>query len=313
MSATESGAAAGPRADLVAGDEAVAALADWRDYWELLKPRVMWLALFTAVVGLVAAPQALDPVLAAVAVLAIALGAGAAGALNMWFDADVDRRMARTRNRPVPAGRIAPGEALGFGLALAVAAVTMLGLFVDWGAAGLLALTIAFYVVVYSMWLKRRTPQNIVIGGAAGALPPVVGYAAAQGGVTLEALVLFLIIFLWTPPHFWALALKCADDYAAAGIPMLPTCAGRRATTRQILIYALLLLPVGLLPALWLSGWAAVAYAAIAGALGALFAREAWLLHRRGSGEMRLFALSILYLFGVFAAILLAKLAGGPA
>ncbi|RMF73793.1 MAG: protoheme IX farnesyltransferase [Alphaproteobacteria bacterium] len=290
------------------------AIADWRDYWELLKPRVMWLSLFTAVVGLVAAPQSLDPVLAAVSVLAIALGAGAAGALNMWFDADIDRRMARTRSRPIPAGRIAPGEALGFGLALAVAAVTMLGLFVDWAAAGLLAVTIAFYVVIYSMWLKRRTPQNIVIGGAAGALPPVVGYTAAQGGVTPEALVLFLIIFLWTPPHFWALALKYADDYAAAGIPMLPNTAGRRATTRQILLYTLVLLPVGMLPAWWMAGPWRVIYALLAAGMGLVFVYHALALHRREKGgEMRLFTFSILYLFGLFLAVMAGELAGGGA
>ncbi len=288
-----------------------AAIADWRDYWALLKPRVMWLSLFTAVVGLIAAPQSLDPVLAVVSVLAIALGAGAAGALNMWYDADIDRRMARTRSRPIPAGRIARGEALGFGLALAVAAVTMLGLFVDWAAAGLLAVTIAFYVLVYSMWLKRRTPQNIVIGGAAGALPPVVGYAAAQGGVTPEALVLFLIVFLWTPPHFWALALKYADDYAAAGIPMLPNTAGRRGTTRQILLYTLVLLPVGMLPAWWMAAPWNVIHALLAAGMGLAFVYHAVMLHRhRTGGEMRLFAFSILYLFTLFLAVMVGKLAG---
>ena len=291
-----------------------AAVADWRDYWTLLKPRVMWLSLFTAVVGLIAAPQSLDPVLAMVSVLAIALGAGAAGALNMWYDADIDRRMARTATRPIPAGRIARGEALGFGLALAIAAVTMLGLFVDWAAAGLLALTIAFYVVVYSMWLKRRTPQNIVIGGAAGALPPVVGYVAAQGGVTPEALALFLVIFLWTPPHFWALALRYADDYRAAGIPMLPNTAGRRATTRQILIYSLLLLPAGMLPALWMAPpWNAI-HALLAAVMGVVFVHHARTLHRREEGgEMRLFAFSILYLFAIFLAVMAAELAGSGA
>ncbi len=287
------------------------AIADWRDYWALLKPRVMWLSLFTAIVGLVAAPQALDPVLAVVSVLAIALGAGAAGALNMWYDADIDRRMARTAARPIPAGRVAPGEALGFGLALAITAVTMLGLFVDWAAAALLAVTIAFYVVVYSMWLKRRTPQNIVIGGAAGALPPVVGYVAAQGSVTPEALALFLIVFLWTPPHFWALALKYASDYEAAGIPMLPTVAGRRAATRQILIYTLLLLPAGMLPAWWMASPWNVIYAGLAAVMGMAFVYYALMLHRRRKGgEMRLFAFSILYLFGLFLAVMAGELAG---
>ncbi len=311
MSAPHTSVSVGSRE--VWADMAVAgpAIADWRDYWLLLKPRVMWLSLFTAIVGLVAAPQALDPVLAGVAVLAIALGAGAAGALNMWYDADIDRRMARTATRPIPAGRIAPGEALGFGLALAIAAVAMLGVFVDWAAAALLAVTIAFYVVVYSMWLKRRTPQNIVIGGAAGALPPVVGFVAAQGSVTPEALALFLIVFLWTPPHFWALALKYADDYETAGIPMLPNVAGRRATTRQILIYTLVLLPAGMLPAWWMTPpWNAV-YAGLAAVMGLVFVYQALRLYRRRKGgEMRLFAFSILYLFGLFLAVLVGELAG---
>src|SRR5438477_3095854 len=208
------------------------------DYLELMKPRVMSLVVFTALVGLVLAPVPMHPVMAFTALLCIAVGAGAAGALNMWYDADIDARMTRTAARPIPAGRVAPGEALAFGLTLAVGSVVVLGLLVNVIAAALLAVIVAFYVVVYTMWLKRRTPQNIVIGGAAGALPPVIGWVAATGYVGIEPLILFLIVFLWTPPHFWALSLNRSDEYARAGVPMLPVVAGTIATARQILIYS---------------------------------------------------------------------------
>jgi protoheme IX farnesyltransferase len=202
---------------------------------------------FTALVGMVLAPGQLHPVLAAIALICIAVGAGASGALNMWYDADIDALMQRTASRPIPRGQIAPEEALAFGIILSAGSVCTLGLIVNWAAGALLAFTIAFYVLVYTMWLKRRTPQNIVIGGAAGALPPVIGWAAATGGIGLEPLVLFLIVFLWTPPHFWALALNRSDEYARAGVPMLPVVAGRTATKRQILLYSLLLVPASLL------------------------------------------------------------------
>src|SRR5215468_5892586 len=235
----------------------------------LMKPRVMALALFTAFVGLMVAPTRLDPLRGFIAILAIAAGAGAAGALNMWYDADIDAVMARTAMRPIPRGKVSKVEALAFGLVLAVIAVTALALATNVAAAALLAGTILFYAVVYTAWLKRMTRQNIVIGGAAGALPPVIGWAAATGQVGLEPLTLFLVILLWTPPHFWALALNRTDDYARAGIPMLPVVAGRAATTRQILIYSGLLvlasaLPLGL-------GFAGAIYGAVAAIGGALF------------------------------------------
>src|SRR5512132_787842 len=221
-------------------------MADVGDYIALLKPRVMSLVIFTALVGLVVAPGHVHPVIGFTAILCIAIGAGAAGALNMWYDADIDALMSRTSKRPVPSGRVMPGEALGFGLVLAGLSVMTLGLLVGWLAASLLAFTIFFYVVIYTMWLKRSTPQNIVIGGAAGALPPVIGWVAAAGNVGLEPLVLFLIIFLWTPPHFWALSLNLAGEYARAGVPMLPVVAGRAETKRQILLYSVLLAAVSL-------------------------------------------------------------------
>src|SRR5918993_922605 len=215
------------------------------DYISLLKPRVMSLVIFTALVGLLVAPGHLHPVIAFTALFCIAIGAGAAGALNMWYDADIDAVMARTAQRPVPAGRIQPGEALGFGMTLAIGSVGTLGLLVNWVAAGLLAFTIFFYVAIYTMWLERWTPQNIVIGGAAGASPPVVGAAAVTGHIGLESILLFLIIFIWTPPHFWALSLSRVEEYARAGVPMLPVVAGLQSTGRQILVYSALLVPVG--------------------------------------------------------------------
>ena len=210
------------------------------DYLELLKPRVMSLVVFTAFVGLLAAPGTINPVLAVIAILAIAIGAGASGALNMWYDADIDAIMSRTAKRPIPSGRVSSGEALAFGLVLSVLSVMTLGVLVNWLSATLLSFTIFFYAVVYTMWLKRATPQNIVIGGAAGAIPPVIGWAAATGSVSLESIVLFLIIFLWTPPHFWALALFKSEEYGRVGIPMMPNVAGEASTRRQMFVYALL-------------------------------------------------------------------------
>ncbi|HEV1999058.1 MAG TPA: heme o synthase [Xanthobacteraceae bacterium] len=294
-----------PRAAELAG------FADVGDYVALLKPRVMSLVVFTALVGLARAPGDLHPVLAFTALLCIAVGAGAAGCLNMWWDADIDARMTRTAGRPIPAGRVQPGEALAFGLVLAVASVVVLGLTVGLLAAALLAFTIFFYAVIYTMWLKRRTPQNIVIGGAAGALPPVIAWAAASGSIGVESLVLFLIVFFWTPPHFWALALLRKDEYARAGVPMLPVVAGDNATRTQILIYSLILAPLGTAPALL--GFAGLAYGIAAGALGLVFLALAVAVWRkRGAAAdtacRRLFAFSILYLFLLFAALLVERL-----
>jgi heme o synthase len=279
----------------------------------LMKPRVMLLAVFTALVGLVIAPGHLDPLLGFIAVLAIAAGAGAAGVLNMWYDADIDAVMTRTARRPIPRGTISRAEALAFGLVLACGAVAVLALALNVKAAALLAFAIFFYVVVYTAWLKRQTPQNIVIGGAAGALPPVIGWAAATGEVDLEPLILFLIIFLWTPPHFWALSLNRSDEYARAGVPMLPVVAGRVATTRQILIYSVLLVPISVLP--WALGFGGMIYAATAAICGVIFVVLAFRLHRSSDADRRdasrLFAFSILYLALLFAA-LLADHSGDP-
>ncbi|HEV7416589.1 heme o synthase [Tianweitania sediminis] len=278
------------------------------DFLALLKPRVMSLVVFTALVGLVAAPVPLDPILASISVLAIAVGAGASGALNMWYDADIDRVMSRTARRPVPAGRVQPGEALGFGLFLSLLAVLTLGLAANWLAAAVLAFTIFFYAVVYTMWLKRWTPQNIVIGGAAGAFPPVVGWAAATGSLSLESLILFAIIFLWTPPHFWALALFKAGDYGRAGIPMMPNVAGEASTRRQIFAYTLLVAPIGVLP--WLLGYVSAGYGLVAAALGAGFIYYAWGVLRMKPSDTamapakQMFGFSLIYLFGIFAAYL---------
>ena len=274
------------------------------DYFALMKPRVMSLVVFTALVGLVVAPGHLHPMLGFTALLCIAVGAGAAGALNMWYDADIDALMTRTQGRPIPAGQVQPGEALAFGVTLAVGSVVMLGVMVNWLAAGLLAFTIFFYVAVYTMWLKRWTAQNIVIGGAAGAFPPIIGWAAATGGVGIESILLFLIIFFWTPPHFWALSLLRTDEYARAGVPMLPVVAGAAETRRQILLYSLVLLPIGALP--WLLGYAGVAYGLAAIAGGAIMVALAWRLCRAPTDSMarRLFAFSILYLFALFATLL---------
>jgi protoheme IX farnesyltransferase len=274
------------------------------DYIEILKPRVMSLVVFTGLVGLAVAPGHLHPVLAAVAVLCIAIGAGAAGAINMWYDRDIDAIMRRTAGRPLPAGRMMPGEALGFGVVLAAGSVLMMGLAVNWVAAALLALTIGFYVFVYTIWLKRRTPQNIVIGGAAGAFPPLIGWAAVAGHVGWGAIALFAIIFLWTPPHFWALSLYRTDDYARAGVPMLPVVSGPRETKRQMLVYTLVLWPVSLAP--WLLGMAGALYAVSALGLSMLFTGSAIrVLYDAGERSARLmFAFSLLYLLLIFSALL---------
>jgi heme o synthase len=278
------------------------------DYFALMKPRVMSLVVFTALVGMMVAPGSIHPVLGFTALLCISVGAGAAGALNMWYDADIDAVMTRTSGRPIPQRRIAPGEALGFGATLSVFAIVTLGLLVSWLAAGLLAFTIFFYAVIYTMWLKRSTPQNIVIGGAAGAIPPVIGWAAVTGTISLEPLLLFLIVFLWTPPHFWALALTRTDDYAKACVPMLPVVAGVQETRRQILIYSLLLLPAGETP--WLLGHAGLVYGVTALIGGALMVAFAWRVLRIKDGEpamsaaRQMFAYSIVYLFVLFAVLL---------
>jgi protoheme IX farnesyltransferase len=277
------------------------------DYVALTKPRVMSLVVFTALVGLMVAPGDIDPFAGVVAVLCIAAGAGAAGALNMWYDADIDALMARTAMRPIPSGRVSRPEALVFGLILAVGAVLSLGTLLNMAAAALLAFTIFFYVVVYTMWLKRRTAQNIVIGGAAGALPPVIGWVAAAGNLGFEPLILFLIIFLWTPPHFWALSLNLAGDYARAGVPMLPVVAGRAETKRQILLYSVLLVAVSLLP--WASGFAGTIYGAAAAMLGTVMIFLSWQVRRSSDRERqparRLFVFSMLYLVLLFGVLLM--------
>jgi protoheme IX farnesyltransferase len=284
-------------------------LAGVEDYIALLKPRVMSLVVFTALVGLLVAPGHLHPVIGFTALLCIAIGAGASGALNMWYDADIDAIMKRTVRRPIPAGRILPGEALAFGSTLAVGSVLVLGILVNWLAAALLAFTIFFYVFIYTMWLKRSTPQNIVIGGAAGAFPPVVGWAAVTGDVSLAPVLMFLIIFLWTPPHFWALGLLSTDDYRRAGVPMLPVVAGPDATRLQILLYTVVLAPVGVTPTLF--GFAGLVYGAVAMVCGAIMLALAWRVYRERTGPgaasaaKKLFAFSLLYVFVVFAALLL--------
>jgi heme o synthase len=283
------------------------------DLVALTKPRVMALAVFTALVGLNSAPVRLDPLTILAAVLAIAAGAAAAGVLNMWYDADIDAIMSRTAMRPIPRGKVSRSEALVFGLVLGGFSVVVLASATNLTAAALLAGTILFYVVVYTAWLKRITRQNIVIGGAAGAVPPLIGWAAATGDVGLEPLALFSIILLWTPPHFWALALNRVDDYARAGVPMLPVVAGRAATTRQILIYSVLLVPVSGLP--WALGFAGSAYGAIAAICGLLFLLLAFQLNRSVGADRRtahrLFVFSIFYLFVLFAALLIDH-GGGP-
>jgi heme o synthase len=285
--------------------------AGFGDYVQLLKPRVMSLVVFTALVGLLVAPVPLHPIEALAAIIFIALGGGASGALNMWWDADIDRVMKRTAKRPIPSGAVAPGEALGLGLALSGISIIMLGLATNWLAAGILAFTIFFYAVIYTMWLKRTTPQNIVIGGAAGAFPPMIGWAAATGSVSLEAVLMFMLIFMWTPPHFWALALFVKSDYDKAKVPMLTVTHGRAATRAHILVYTVALIPFAIA-----TGFTAIGgpvYLAASVVLNALFLFGAWRIWRRSEEvaiadgyrvEKQVFGLSLVYLFGHFAALL---------
>jgi heme o synthase len=286
--------------------------AQFGDYVALLKPRVMSLVVFTALVGLLVAPVGVHPVIGFASILFIALGAGASGALNMWWDADIDAVMNRTKSRPVPAGKVEAGEALAVGLALSGIAVVMLALSSNLFAAGLLAFTIFFYAVVYSMWLKRSTPQNIVIGGAAGAFPPMIGWAVATGGVSVESVLMFMLIFMWTPPHFWALALFMKEDYHTAGVPMLTVTHGRRETRRQILIYTVLLAPVGIWAALTSIGGPFTL--AVSVVLNAIFLKGAWDIYARSEEqaegdkylvEKKVFKFSLAYLFLHFTAFLI--------
>ncbi|MDB5442069.1 MAG: protoheme farnesyl transferase [Phenylobacterium sp.] len=313
---------------MTAAQTDIRAPARWQDFVQLLKPRVMSLVVFTALTGLVCAGQPINPILAGVAILCIAVGAGASGALNMWYDADIDAKMRRTRGRPVPAGRVQGADALALGVVLSLFSVMLMGMALNWLAAGLLAFTILFYAVVYTMWLKRLTAQNIVIGGLAGALPPVIGWAAASGTTPLNAWLLCAIIFFWTPPHFWALSLYTSEDYAKAGVPMMPVVAGAPSTRRQILIYSLLVVPLCLAPAF--TGLGGAAYLAVAAAGGLVFLLLAFRLYRSHAGETsgqrtsdglydvragardarNLFAFSILYLALIFATLLAEHLAG---
>lgn len=279
------------------------------DYYELLKPRVMQLVVFTAVAGLLVAPGGIDPILGFVAVLCIAVGAGASGALNMWYDQDIDSAMSRTIKRPIPSGRVTPAQALGFGLVLSCFSVGILGLMVNWFSAAFLAFTIFFYAVVYTMWLKRSTPQNIVIGGAAGAFPPMIGWAAVTGGVAWESFMMFLIIFMWTPPHFWALALLKSDDYEAAGIPMMPNVAGHESTKKQIFVYSILLALCTIAP--YFMGFAGLLYLVVASAMGARFAWLGWQVLQMEKDDTKmvparkLFVFSLFYLFALFTALII--------
>ena len=283
------------------------------DFFALLKPRVMSLVVFTGLAGIVVAPGTIHPLMAFTALLCIAVGAGASGALNMAYDADIDALMSRTAARPIPLGRIAREDAMAFGWGLSAAAVTVMGLFVNYLAAALLAFTIFFYVCVYTLWLKRRTAQNIVIGGLAGALPPAIGWAAVTGSLSLAPLTLVLVTFLWTPPHFWALALYRSDDYARAGVPMMPVAKGKASTRRQILAYTLVLVPAGLLPAV--SGVGGPLYAAAAALFGGWMAVEAHAVLRetdevREPAARKLFLVSLIYLFVLFAALIAERALG---
>jgi len=280
-----------------------------RDFFALMKPRVMSLVVFTALIGMVMAPGALNPVLAFTSILLIAIGAGASGALNMWYDADIDSIMRRTKGRPLPRGKMAPSDALNFGVVLSVFSVLFLWLSANVTAALLLAVTIAFYAIVYTMWLKRSTPQNIVIGGAAGAFPPMIGWAVVSDSVTVESLILFAIIFLWTPPHFWALSLYVKLDYSDAGVPMLPVTAGVAATRLQIFIYSLVMASAVMAPALM--GMSGLLYMAVAALMTAYFCWQAFRVWRSAPGaERKLFTFSILYLFVIFATLGVDRLAG---
>jgi protoheme IX farnesyltransferase len=289
----------------------------YQDWIALLKPRVLTLVVFTGLIGLLVAPGHLNPVLALTAILCITIAAGACGAINMWYDRDIDAIMRRTRNRPIPAGRILPGSALAFGITLAAGSVIVMGLAVNIPAAAILALSIGFYVFVYTIWLKRRTPQNIVIGGAAGAFPPVIGWAAVTGSVDLVPLVMFAIIFIWTPPHFWALALFANDDYRRANVPMLPVTAGSRETRRQIVIYTAVLIPLSLVPVM--IGFSGVAYGIAAAALGTVFLWRVYATWTDRQDETGIsltkdvpakaaFKYSIYYLFALFGALAIDRL-----
>ncbi len=282
---------------------------DVKDYISLLKPRVMSLVVFTAFVGMVLAPGGIHPVFGFVALLCIAIGAGASGALNMWYDADIDALMARTLNRPIPSGAVPKSEALTFGTVLSIGSVLVLGVVVNWMAAFLLAFTILYYVLFYTMWLKRRTAQNIVIGGAAGAFPPVVGWASVTGSISIDSIILFLIIFIWTPPHFWALALYRSKDYEKASIPMLPVTAGPVVTRRHIWLYTLVLIPVTFLPVV--TGLADALYLITAMVAGGIFTLLAWRVYQPRKNveyphdERQLFKFSIFYLFLLYAVLLI--------
>jgi protoheme IX farnesyltransferase len=287
--------------------------AEWRDFVALTKPRVMTLVVFTGACGLLAAPGALHPILAFTAILCIALGAGAAAALNQYYEADIDALMKRTAGRPLPAGRMEPDSALHFGVGLSVFSVLLMALATNWLAAGILAVSILFYVLVYTIWLKRRTPQNIVIGGAAGAFPPVIGWVAVTGELALLPVLLFALIFLWTPPHFWALSLFVRGDYAKAGVPMLPVKAGNRVTRQQIFAYAIVMAAAAVAP--WPLGETGAVYGVAAATLSALFVALAWpvLVSKAQEpaamqAEKRLFKYSILYLFGLFGALVADRL-----
>lgn len=331
--------------DVLPPDDAATATvrhARWQDYFQLMKPRVMSLVVFTALTGLLAARTPIHPLLGAVAVFCIAVGAGASGALNMWYDADIDAKMRRTRGRPVPAGLVKGEEAATLGVVLSLLSVMLMGMAINWLAAGLLAFTIVFYAVVYTMWLKRWTAQNIVIGGLAGALPPAIGWAAATGDAPLNAWLMVLIIFLWTPPHFWALSLYISTDYAKAGVPMLPVVKGAKETRRQILLYSLVLIPVCVAPVF--TGLGGGLYLAVSGLGGLVFLTLAWRVFASTAGDAadprpadrdlyevkdeapaakgkpvggakdarNLFAFSILYLFALFAALLAEAVLGLP-
>ena len=282
-----------------------------RHFWLLLKPRVMSLVVFTGFAGMYVAPGSMHPLVFSVALFAIAAGAGASGAINQWYDRDIDAVMKRTKTRPIPAGFMAPAEALTLGLVVSAISVLLLGLSTNWLASGLLAFTIFFYAVVYTVWLKRRTPQNIVIGGAAGAFPPMIGWAAVTGTLSIEPILLFAMIFMWTPPHFWALALVKHDDYSRASIPMLPVVAGAAETRRQILIYAVLMAPLAVVPSF--IGMASFTYGIIVGLAGAVFVGLSVKLWRNGADKtaMQLFGYSILYLFLVFSGLVIDQFVAG--
>lgn len=287
--------------------------ANANDYMSLLKPRVMSLVVFTALVGMLVAPVSINPVLGFLAILCIAVGGGASGALNMWYDADIDAIMKRTQKRPIPAGKISGGEVLVFGLVLSALSVLTMGIFINWFSAAFLAFTIFFYVVIYTMWLKRSTPQNIVIGGASGAFPPMIGWAAATGTISWESIVLFLIIFMWTPPHFWALSLFTTTDYGAARVPMMPNVRGERSTKNQIFVYAVIMAICGIAP--YFMGFAGITYGVVSTVLGIIFVYRSFQLWKTQTKEQtlpfakKLFFFSLFYLTALFAVLLVESLA----